>query len=668
MRSVRWALVTIGSASVAMGGPPGDYGDAPVADNGFGVEAYPGVTARWPTSFFHHTTVFFPYHDQGTWLNATPDFYLGEIPPPVRFDSDMLPGNPENDCKPVILLYTNPLNMGTNPLADIEVSLTASFAHDQNDPLYLNIWIDQNRDGQWKDGHHLGTSLGAWTLEWAVQDVPVQVPAGQTIRAHVSGVRLELPTQQVWLRVTLSDEPVGQALRGPTGAASMFWDASMIAAHPWNGEVEDALLNYHASTPGFTLEQGIFHKANYNFLSPGPGARKAVCSVHFRGMDRLGAGFLNGPYSRQTLFCPFIDVIKLFFRYDSRNGGCTTAPNVAIGLYGPQWVDGVVGPPTIAWHQPTPGNTNIAGVLCPADAGGNWIPLAPFLRNKGPLFLSQLVAVNDLDPSRVFIDVCYPNPPRRYRKYRFFVDVMSCGSTHAGLSVEPGPESGVTLAAASTGNTFGESVDYVDVWAGGLVEVFEDLAEGRPFPDPDFSNLTFSAIGPGSVHSLDPSVFNSPPFSLHLHNRLYRVPPSIPTGLAVRAVSFYHAGNIPQLRLIDGQGASLVHTYPPGPIVFSQSRVEIPAGFDLRTIEVRGIEGYIDDLELELYDPNAPVPCDPDMDQNGAIDQDDVLYLINVVGGGENPTGRDPDFDQNGNIDQDDVTALIHVVAGGDCP
>jgi hypothetical protein len=60
--------------------------------------------------------------------------------------------------------------------------------------------------------------------------------------------------------------------------------------------------------------------------------------------------------------------------------------------------------------------------------------------------------------------------------------------------------------------------------------------------------------------------------------------------------------------------------------------------------------------------------CDPDVNQDGNVDQDDVAYLINVVGGGANPTGIDPDFNQDGNVDQDDIAALINVVAGGNCP
>jgi len=60
--------------------------------------------------------------------------------------------------------------------------------------------------------------------------------------------------------------------------------------------------------------------------------------------------------------------------------------------------------------------------------------------------------------------------------------------------------------------------------------------------------------------------------------------------------------------------------------------------------------------------------CDPDVNQDGNVDQDDIAYLINVIGGGDNPTGIDPDFNSDGNADQDDVSTLVDVVAGGGCP
>lgn len=62
------------------------------------------------------------------------------------------------------------------------------------------------------------------------------------------------------------------------------------------------------------------------------------------------------------------------------------------------------------------------------------------------------------------------------------------------------------------------------------------------------------------------------------------------------------------------------------------------------------------------------VGCDPDVNQDGNADQSDIDYLINVVAGGENPTGVDPDFNRDGNMDQSDIDSLLNVVAGGDCP
>jgi hypothetical protein len=60
--------------------------------------------------------------------------------------------------------------------------------------------------------------------------------------------------------------------------------------------------------------------------------------------------------------------------------------------------------------------------------------------------------------------------------------------------------------------------------------------------------------------------------------------------------------------------------------------------------------------------------CDPDVNQDGNVDQDDVAYLVNVIAGGDNPTGIDPDFNHDGNVDQDDYASIVDVVAGGPCP
>ncbi|MFZ2875000.1 MAG: hypothetical protein WAZ94_11030 [Phycisphaerales bacterium] len=60
--------------------------------------------------------------------------------------------------------------------------------------------------------------------------------------------------------------------------------------------------------------------------------------------------------------------------------------------------------------------------------------------------------------------------------------------------------------------------------------------------------------------------------------------------------------------------------------------------------------------------------CNADFNWDGNVDQDDVLYLANVLAGGENPTGRWADYNRDGNEDQDDLLALVHTIAGGGCP
>lgn len=67
----------------------------------------------------------------------------------------------------------------------------------------------------------------------------------------------------------------------------------------------------------------------------------------------------------------------------------------------------------------------------------------------------------------------------------------------------------------------------------------------------------------------------------------------------------------------------------------------------------------------------APTPapaCDPDLNQDGVADQGDVDFLVDVIAGGQNPSGIDPDFNRDGVADQGDVDALVNVVAGGACP
>ncbi|MDX2131029.1 MAG: hypothetical protein SFY69_03120 [Planctomycetota bacterium] len=64
----------------------------------------------------------------------------------------------------------------------------------------------------------------------------------------------------------------------------------------------------------------------------------------------------------------------------------------------------------------------------------------------------------------------------------------------------------------------------------------------------------------------------------------------------------------------------------------------------------------------------GPAPCDPDVNCDGNVDQDDVACLVQAVAGEGSCICTDPDFNQDGNVDQDDIEALTQVVAGSPCP
>ncbi|MDX2132060.1 MAG: hypothetical protein SFY69_08410 [Planctomycetota bacterium] len=64
---------------------------------------------------------------------------------------------------------------------------------------------------------------------------------------------------------------------------------------------------------------------------------------------------------------------------------------------------------------------------------------------------------------------------------------------------------------------------------------------------------------------------------------------------------------------------------------------------------------------------SAP-PCEPDFNQDGNVDQDDIACLAQVVAGDPSCSSSDPDFNRDGNVDQDDIAGLEQVVAGQPCP
>lgn len=92
---------------------------------------------------------------------------------------------------------------------------------------------------------------------------------------------------------------------------------------------------------------------------------------------------------------------------------------------------------------------------------------------------------------------------------------------------------------------------------------------------------------------------------------------------------------------------------------------------------LNGVDDQLDlaaDVGDDIFEPfgmpdccSVPL-CDPDMNHDGVTDQGDVEYLVGVISGEPNPSGRNPDFNRDGGADQGDIDALINTVAGNGCP
>lgn len=628
-------LACVFASLPALAGPPGDYGDAPVGNNGDGINAYPGVVARWTTAFAHKSTVFSPYHPQGAWLNPGATARLGTVGPAVKFDSAMTPGPPENDGAPVILIWPDGPNPGPNPLCSLEITVTTSAGHDPTQPVYLNIWVDQNRDGQWKDGYNVATPLAAWNLEWLAQDVSVMMPAGTTARVSIAPIRLEDPLNTHWLRAMVSKEPVGAAFRGPYGQLSGLWDSSMTAAHPFRGEIEDHFLTFRTDDPGPVPTPGVWYYRHYKKKNPPGGGPppKPACILTY-----------EGPWTVYPPICAARLITTLRYGHFSINNGCDMAPALW-GMYGLKHIAGVMAPPTVNVRLPLPVGA-IPGVVampCPAPFLGA-LALAAAVPGEGPLMESLQIPVRRLtDPPSLRIESCYGRPPRRFRVYRAFFHHDTCGSLHISRSVHTHPATGMTVSSVVSDGS-GQGSDYCDFVTGGLEENIEDPGEGRPFPDPDFADAIITIYTPtGSVVPF-PDDFTSAPLSLSVRGAAYLVTPAIPDGYRAGRFLMNHRGDLATVVFTAVDGAVLVMTLPPTP-AWSQVEMTMPEGFELDSFEIQSPAALVvDDIRVSLRPASPCREVSPVDWTRSAQAGTDALFDVNFFGPGSEPFFPYPPF------------------------
>jgi hypothetical protein len=197
-----------------------DLGDAPDSTNNkfFSMTAYPGVQANFPTVYIDAlgTTPQGPIH-----RNARNIAYLGtgatyEVEADNGPDEDLVnnidPANNaanQDNTDDSVLGMPLQLPYCDYTAFDYVVNIVSPAL---NQTLYVNVWFDWNRDGDWDDV--LNPVCGQKTVaEWAVQNQVVTglAPGSHTIRTNPFLCWHPILTpgapKELWMRITLSETP-----------------------------------------------------------------------------------------------------------------------------------------------------------------------------------------------------------------------------------------------------------------------------------------------------------------------------------------------------------------------------------------------------------------------------------------------------------------------------
>ncbi len=692
-------------------GPVGDYGDAPVGDISDNIEAYPGTISRFVSFYDHTNTIIFPQHDHGTYVLSAATFHLGTIAPTAKFDSEQNPSSLENDAYPLILLEGTYALPGPNPLATMTIDITTTAAHDFNQPIYLNVFVDQNRDGQWKDGYLAGSQVYSWDMEWVLQDIAIYQDPDRTVLHTFSNIRISQPTQDVWMRLVLTDQPVGALYRPyPTDGVG-FWDGTMPTGHNVVGEVEDFLLKYY-NDPNDLPNTGTraWGMILLQLLQQGGGSGpKAECILRFRKVNyQRDLGDIRR-FVVKTPWCLDGTVeFGLAFKYISFLGGCDNA-DALVGLYGHKLLRGRGMEPSIL--RTTLGTTDLAAPPLACAPPPGTLPIAhPDDPVNYPKVDEGIAPVILWVNGPLYWDACYLDPPR-YRLYGSKVMALSCGSAIMNHVITPGPEEPTNHSEEEyiEGSIPGQTQNIY--WeAGDLIEKFVDLEEPVEFPDPDFSNYEFVLHSEASFAGLVETIFFSPPYSLGLTDADYIVSPDIPPFNRAVQVDLNHTGPGGVITLFGDQGESfdtpIVTASGPGSL-----SVPIPDGFNLVSIQITLGGGQIDDLRVILgpyskyptflddcngndipdmddiesgYSEDAngnwiPDECDGyqpeyicgDANSDASVNVSDAVYIINYVFVGGNPPVplQSGNANCDGSVNVSDAVWIInYIFIGGNDP
>ncbi len=221
-----FSMQPLGLAFVITGedkAPEYDLGDAPDSTNsvaGAAMLAYPsGAVGHFPTVYQAGSPPYGPLHRHpralfflGKWVSLETEADLG-------LDDDLVNNlDPSNDAANrdgaddgLVL----PVLMPSCRMTTVDYVVTAT--NPLNKPVYVNIWCDWNRDGDWDD-----TMLcpdGSEAFEWAVQNhVPV-LPGPGTYTITSAAFRCWHPEghglDPLWVRITIAEQMHYPTYAGP---------------------------------------------------------------------------------------------------------------------------------------------------------------------------------------------------------------------------------------------------------------------------------------------------------------------------------------------------------------------------------------------------------------------------------------------------------------------
>ncbi len=268
--------------------PEHDLGDAPDSTNHFGLPmtAYPAgsipgspdaVEADFPT-VYGESAPYGPRHDFPDVIASLgavsredeADREHDEDGQPYDTINNIYPGgdssNRDGGDQSVDTWFGQQLDHGRENTVWFEVDVHLTPAG----PLYVNIWYDWSRDGDWDDAYDFGD--GRIADEWAVQNQELNLTDGKYnvesdpfLAWHPTvGTFDGLDVAPTWMRITLADQPwastggEGYGGCGPEGGYSV-------------GETEDYYITHYHDTVDYGDAP-----VSYGTLSADDGARHAI--------------------------------------------------------------------------------------------------------------------------------------------------------------------------------------------------------------------------------------------------------------------------------------------------------------------------------------------------------------------------------------------------------